>query len=88
MMDRDAMSGKSGVSFDTLLRQAPMTAETYLENAIDWLDRRYGAGFALRNPVLIGIYVDACVRDFHTATISKLVRDGIQLDVGIHGQGD
>jgi hypothetical protein len=86
---RDASAaGLSGVGWDTLLRQAPMTAETYMAAAIDWLDERYGKGFAIKNPQLIQIYVEACVRDFHSSTISKLVRDVIQLEVTIITGGD
>ena len=73
--------GQSGVSWDTLLRQASVTAEEYMAAAIRWLDGHYGEGFAVEHPQLIQIFVDACVRDFHSATISKLVRDVIQIEV-------
>lgn len=69
------------VSWDTLLRQAPMTTEFYMAAAIDWLDERYGKGFAVKNPQLVGIFVEGCSRDFHNSTISKLVRDRIQIEV-------
>lgn len=75
--------GRSGVDWGTLVHQAPATAELYMSSAIRWLDERYGEGFAVKHPQLVEIYVNACVGDFHSATISKLVRDVVQIEVAV-----
>jgi hypothetical protein len=42
---------------DTLLRQAGHTAEHYLGDALESIDRRLGAGYAAKHPDLIAAFM-------------------------------
>jgi hypothetical protein len=55
----------------TLMRQAPMTVEVYLIDAIKTIDNQFGEGYAKQNPQLVGAFIQACAHDFH-ATIMLL----------------
>ncbi len=56
-----------------LLKQAGMTAATYLDSAIDNIDKAFGKGYAKQNPDLVAAYMRTCALDFATACM----RDGI-----------
>ena len=58
--------------FEALLRQAPDTADYYLEKAIARIDYHLGEGYAEKHPELIIAFMNICERDF--ATASKTVR--------------
>ncbi len=55
----------------TLMRQAPMTAETYLIDAIASIDERLGEGYAKANPSLVGAFITASSIDFGAAIIAR-----------------
>jgi len=66
---------------ETLVRQAGYTAEIYLIDAIEHIDRHLGKGFAKAHPELIGQYMQTAAADFHAASIIILgqkVRDALQ----------
>ncbi len=52
--------------FSTLMDQAPMTASTYLAAARRSIDAEFGEGYAMKNPGLVGRFIDVCAQDFHT----------------------
>jgi hypothetical protein len=54
----------------TLLRQASMTASTYLGEAIESIDGRLGAGYAKQHPELIAAFMQAAALDFGAAVIA------------------
>lgn len=58
---------------ETLLRQASMTADEYLSEAIRRIDGRLGKGYAEKHPELIGAFMAAAASDFATS-ISTAVR--------------
>jgi hypothetical protein len=62
--------------YDTLLRQAPMTAEVYMDAAIRYLDEKFHQGFASNHPEFVRIYVEAFVRDFHTGALVHVLEVG------------
>ncbi|RYG85096.1 MAG: hypothetical protein EON58_23435 [Alphaproteobacteria bacterium] len=43
-------------SFDALLKQAPMTAHSYMLNARNDIDEMFGEGYAAKNPALVAAY--------------------------------
>ena len=49
----------------TLMRQAAMTADTYLAEAMQDIDRRLGPGYANKNPLLVGAYMLTAAIDYH-----------------------
>ena len=59
----------------TLLRQAPMTAEHYMLEAADSIDRRFGRGYAEKHPELIAAFMQTSAIDFATATLSFAIND-------------
>lgn len=65
------MGGIVSAGSSTLLRQAHMTADEYLLQAIDCIDRRLGDGYARAHPELIAAFMNIAARDFHTSLTVK-----------------
>ena len=57
----------------TLLRQAPMTANEYLLSAIDHIDQALGKGYAKAHPELIGAFMQASAMDLGAAVIARAI---------------
>jgi len=51
------------------MRQAGMTIGQYLSQAEEEIDRRFGEGFAKKNPNLVGACVMAQATDFKTVSL-------------------
>lgn len=60
-------------SNQTLLRQAPMTADEYLHSAIDHIDDRLGKGYAKQHPELIAAFMQTSAIDLGTAVIARAI---------------
>ena len=60
---------------ETLMRQAGMTANEWLHQGIESIDRAFGEGYAKKNPELLAAFMQAAARDQHTATFSILARE-------------
>lgn len=60
-----------------LMRQAPMTVVTYLNHIVDTLDDKFGKGYAKNNPLLVGMLVQSCAQDFHTAISAKALTEAL-----------
>ncbi|WP_143540151.1 hypothetical protein [Rhodovulum sulfidophilum] len=56
---------------ETLMRQAPMTAEEYLHAAIDSIDKCFGEGFAKEHPELFSSFLNTCALDAHTSFVTR-----------------
>jgi hypothetical protein len=56
-------------SAETLMRQATHTADYYLEQAIHYIDDRFGAGYAYDHPELVAAFMRTCAADFETAKL-------------------
>jgi UDP-glucose 4-epimerase len=61
--------------FETLMRQAPMTASTYLLEAVRSVDAQLGPGAAVKHPELVAAFMQVCAIDFGAAVIAKTVWD-------------
>jgi hypothetical protein len=57
------------------MKQASMTADTYLTSAVECIDREMGKGFAKANPQLIAAFMQVTARDFHTAMMTKCLQE-------------
>jgi hypothetical protein len=57
----------------TLLRQAPMTANEYLMSAIGHIDQQLGKGYAKAHPELIGTFMQTSAIDLGTAVIARAI---------------
>lgn len=64
-------------SFATLLRQASMTADDYLMNAIEGVEKRLGEGAAKKYPQIVAAYMQAAATDFHGSVLAQQVRRGL-----------
>lgn len=58
---------------DTLMRQAPMTADLYLRKAVQSIDEVFGAGYAKEHPEIVAAFMQACTVDFATVMASNSV---------------
>jgi hypothetical protein len=58
---------------ETLLRQAPTTANEYLLSAIDQIDLKLGAGYAAKHPELVAAFMQASATDLGTAVIARAI---------------
>lgn len=57
----------------TLLRQAPMTAGTYMDCAIKDIDHLFGKGYAKAHPELIAAYMQTSSIDMAGAVIARAI---------------
>jgi hypothetical protein len=46
------------------MRQAPMTAQTYLTEAIQIIDDKFGEGYAKSHPAIVGAFIQTCAADY------------------------
>lgn len=65
------MTERISASSDTLMRQAPMTADLYLSEAIEAVEKRMGAGAAAKHPEIVAAFVNASALDFGAAIIAR-----------------
>lgn len=65
-------SDKISASYDTLLRQASMTAAEYLDRAIDNIDNALGEGYAKKHPELIAAMIKTAAKDYGDSTSGKI----------------
>jgi hypothetical protein len=56
---------------ETLMRQAPMTADTYLRECVKSIDSQFGQGFAKANPAVLAAMLQASSMDFASMVISN-----------------
>jgi hypothetical protein len=64
-------------SSDTLVDQAPATAETYLRRAIEDIDNLLGEGYAKAHPELIAAYMQTAALDYGASIIAQQIRAGL-----------
>jgi hypothetical protein len=58
-----------------LIREAPMTTNEYLSEAIKEIDNTFGEGYAKANPELVGAYISTCAIDVAAASITSALQD-------------
>lgn len=64
-------------SGDVLLRQAHSTADVYLSEAIESIDKRLGKGYAAKHPELVAAFMQTAARDLHTAIVAKEISNAL-----------
>lgn len=72
------MTSSITASFDTLLKQGPMTAGDSLDEIVKILDGKFGKGYAERNPQLVGQLTQASVHDIGLAILAQQIRAGLE----------
>jgi hypothetical protein len=58
---------------ETLLKQAPWTADTYMRAAIQAIDDMLGKGYAKAHPELVAGYMHTCALDFGAGIIARAI---------------
>lgn len=66
-MDRITANG------ETLMRQAPMTANVYMDAAVEAIDGKFGKGFAAKNPALLAAHMQVSALDFGASVIARAI---------------
>jgi hypothetical protein len=66
-------------SVETLFRQASMTADTYFNEAIHAIDRRFSEGYAEEHPELIGAFMQTAAFDFLAGLIGARIIQAAEL---------
>jgi hypothetical protein len=59
----------------TLLRQASMTADEYLREAVTSIDRHLGEGYAAKHPALIAAMIQTAASDYNNALLCQHIGD-------------
>jgi hypothetical protein len=67
------------------MRQAGMTAEAYLLDAREHIDKHFGDGFAAECPELVGAYIRTCAQDFHTCMMAQIAEGFVE---AVDGAGE
>lgn len=62
-------------SYETLMRQAPMTADEYLHAAVRSLDKQFGEGYAQAHPELVAGYMKVCASDFGASILVVAIQE-------------
>ena len=62
-------------SYDTLLKQAPMTADEYLRAAVLSIDEQFEEGYAQKHPELIAAFMQVCASDLGTSTLVIAIQE-------------
>ena len=71
--------------YATLMRQAPMTAQVYLMEAVKCIDKEFSKGYAEKHPELVAAFMEVCSEDFTTATLCVAVQEAaVLLSDGFH----
>jgi Pyruvate/2-oxoacid:ferredoxin oxidoreductase gamma subunit len=64
--------------YGELMKQASMTADIYLGEAVERIDRILGEGYAEKNPVLVAAFIQACSMDFVSASVQKTLQETVR----------
>ena len=73
---------------DTLMRQAPMSADLYLRKAVESIDEVFGAGYAKAHPAVVTAFLQACAVDFATTMGSNAInRLADAINAGLANRG-
>jgi hypothetical protein len=62
----------------TLMRQAPMTAQMYLSQAVDCIDNQFGPGYAKAHPDLVAAFMQVSGQDFTMAILAQAINEAAE----------
>lgn len=66
---------KIAANYETLMRQASMTADQYMKDCARYIDEQFGDGYAQNHPELLAAMIQASAQDFHTACMIGATQD-------------
>lgn len=64
-------------SYDTLMRQAPATAQLYMLEGVTEIDKLFGKGYARQHPELLGLFMLTSAIDLLGATLGKEIGEAL-----------
>lgn len=62
-------------TYETLMRQASMTANEYLLAAVSSIDDQFQDGYAQKHPDLVAAFMQVCASDFATTAMSVAIQE-------------
>lgn len=68
---------------ETLMKQAGYTAEVWLMQALESIDKTFGDGFAKKNPELVSGFMKAASTDLLSSTLGSVLQDSSEQLVNI-----
>jgi hypothetical protein len=63
---------------EKLMEQASWTSTSYMNDAVDSIDKKFGKGYAKKNPQLIGAFMQTAALDFLAMYLAQEIRDEIR----------
>lgn len=63
------------ISSEVMMKQAPSTVLRYMDEAVKWIDKAFGEGYAKNHPELIGSFIQACAVDFQASAIAREIKN-------------
>lgn len=69
---------EANVSLDSLMEQASWTADGYLFQAIETVEKRMGKGAAERFPQIVAAVIQAAAQDFQAGVLTARVAPALQ----------
>jgi hypothetical protein len=75
-----AMMHDITASFEQLMIQGGWTAKSWMMQAVEAIDEKFGKGYAKNNPALIGSFMDAAAIDMQSAMMviaAEKIRTGL-----------
>ncbi|MEE5060485.1 hypothetical protein V2J93_16980 [Pseudomonas alliivorans] len=75
--------------YTTLMDQASMTADSYMNTAKHKIDRTFGEGYAAKHPDLIAAFMNAACKDFNTAVYTIAIQEAShKIESALHAIAD
>jgi hypothetical protein len=75
--------------YTTLMDQASMTADAYLNTAKQKIDSTFGDGYAAKHPDLIAAFMNAASQDFNTAVYAIAIQEASdKIESALHAIAD
>jgi hypothetical protein len=66
-------------SYETLLRQAPMTAKEYMLAAVANINEQFGDGYARQHPELVAAFMQVCASDYNNSAVIIAIQEAAEL---------
>lgn len=75
--------------YTTLMNQASMTANDYLLEAKEKIDRTFGEGYAANNPELVAAFIKTAGQDYNAAILAVAIQEASdKIESAIHAIAD
>jgi ethanolamine utilization protein EutP (predicted NTPase) len=62
-------------SIEKLSSQAAVSTNEYMRQAVEYIDKEFGEGYAAEHPDLVGAFIRTCAQDCHTTVLVKALQE-------------